>query len=63
MEEKNTFIIKLEQESQKLIQCQEEHALKSCLSCMQLLECSVRQNYIRAVYGSMSQGNNADFDF
>lgn len=46
-----------------LVACQDEHATISCFECPKVLECDLRNAYIDAVYASMSQGNNTDFDF
>ena len=47
----------------ELQQCQQEHALQSCLSCADLLDCSLREAYVKAVYESMSKGHGGGFEF
>jgi len=46
-----------------LKQCQQDHALKSCLACPELLACPVRDAYVKAVYESMSKGHGGGFEF
>jgi len=53
----------LEQKRLALEQCQAQHALKSCLQCDQLLQCSIREGYVKAVYESMSKGHGGGFEF
>ena len=43
--------------------CQAEHNLTSCLECVKLLDCAVRDKYVKAVYESMSHGATGDFSF
>ena len=40
-----------------------EHTLTSCLECEKLLDCAVRDKYVKAVYESMSHGATGDFSF
>lgn len=53
----------LQEQCNRLIACQDEHTLPSCFECPEVLECTLRNSYIDAVYTSMSQGSNTDFDF
>lgn len=46
-----------------LQQCQTDHALQSCLGCPELLDCSLRDAYVKAVYESMSKGHGGGFEF
>lgn len=55
--------IALIQKKAELESCQSEHQLKSCMSCEKLLECEVRDAYIKAVYDSMSKGAGGGFEF
>jgi hypothetical protein len=47
----------------ELQQCQREHTLKSCLGCSELLDCTLRDAYVKAVYESMSKGHGGGFEF
>lgn len=53
----------LTQQHAKLENCQKEKQLTSCLKCDKLLECEVRDAYIKAVYDSMSKGKGGGFEF
>jgi len=55
--------LKLEHKKVELENCQKEHHLQSCLSCEKLLDCTVRDGYIKAVYDSMSKGQGGGFEF
>ncbi len=46
-----------------LQQCQQNKGYISCLKREQLIGCQVRQEYVKAVYESMSKGQHGDFDF
>ena len=55
--------IALKQKKSELESCQSEHQVKSCISCEKLLECEIRDAYIKAVYDSMSKGAGGGFEF
>ncbi len=55
--------IALAQQQVVLEKCQKEKQLHSCLKCEKLLECEVRDAYIKAVYDSMSKGKGGGFEF
>ncbi|MBT8344569.1 MAG: hypothetical protein KJO45_07620 [Sulfurovum sp.] len=55
--------IALKQKKSDLEACQKEHQVKSCIGCEKLLECEVRDAYIKAVYDSMSKGAGGGFEF
>ncbi|WP_373032605.1 hypothetical protein [Sulfurovum sp.] len=55
--------IALKQKKSELESCQSAHQVKSCMSCEKLLECEVRDSYIKAVYDSMSKGAGGGFEF
>ncbi|WP_394951771.1 hypothetical protein [uncultured Helicobacter sp.] len=61
--EEDIFVQKLQDQSQKLQECQASHNLGSCMSCESLLECEVRKAYVKAVYESMNKGQEGSFDF
>ncbi|MBT0831929.1 hypothetical protein KJQ82_06825 [Campylobacter lari] len=62
-EVKDEFELALEVKKNELQTCQNEKNLKSCLSCSMIFECSLRKEYIDAVYKSMSKGKEGGFDF
>jgi len=53
----------LTQKKTELEQCQIEHQLHSCIKCEKLLDCEIRDTYIKAVYDSMSKGKGGGFEF
>ena len=55
--------ILLVQKKVALEECQEKHQLNSCLKCEKLLDCVIRDSYIKAVYDSMSKGKGGGFEF
>ena len=55
--------IALVRKKSELETCQAEHQVKSCMKCDKLLDCTVRDAYIKAVYDSMSKGAGGGFEF
>ena len=55
--------IALKQKKSELETCQAEQQVRSCMGCEKLLECEVRDGYIKAVYDSMSKGAGGGFEF
>ena len=55
--------IALTHKKAELESCQKEHKIKSCMKCEKLLDCSIRDSYIKAVYDSMSKGAGGGFEF
>ena len=53
----------LEVEIQLLKQCQTTHHLDSCMKCPKLLDCEIRDKYIKIVYESMNKGSGGGFEF
>ena len=62
-EQKDKFEIFLEEMLQKLHTCQEQKALKGCSNCEAFFGCELRQEYVKAVYNSMSKGDTGGFEF
>lgn len=64
MDETNTeYEVRLDDAKQLLCKCQLDKAVESCLNCPELIGCSVRTHYVRAVFESMSKGEIGGFDF
>jgi hypothetical protein len=61
--EKDKFELHLDEMIVKVQNCQEEKSLPSCSQCEQFLKCTLRQEYINAVYNSMSKGDTGGFEF
>ena len=55
--------IALQQKKNTLEACQKEKQVESCLKCEQLLTCELREEYVKAVYESMSKGQGGGFEF
>jgi len=55
--------IALIQKKDELENCQREKHVTSCLKCEMLLDCTIRDAYIKAVYDSMSKGKGGGFEF
>lgn len=62
-EEKDEYQIELDKKKQSVQECQKERGFESCFTCKELLDCSLRKEYIYAVYQSMSKGQSGGFEF
>ena len=47
----------------KLQECQESNNIDSCMRCDKILECELRDSYVKAVYESMNKGSGGGFEF
>ena len=47
----------------ELQNCQREKNLNSCMSCKEILVCTTKEQYVRAVYESMNKGSGGGFEF
>ena len=61
--QKDKFEIYLDEMIIKIQTCQKEKNLKSCSECELFLQCDLRDEYIKAVYNSMSKGDTGGFEF
>ncbi len=52
-----------EEAKERLISCQKEHGIESCLRCEKLIGCEIRNDYVKKVYESMSKGEGGGFEF
>lgn len=59
----NEWQIAFSQKKEDLERCQKEKHLKSCMPCDKLLDCVVRDAYIKSLYDSMSKGAGGGFEF
>jgi len=55
--------IALTHKKEELESCQAEQQLNSCLKCKKLLQCEMRDAYVKAVYDSMNKGKGGGFEF
>jgi len=53
----------LTQKKEALETCQKDQQVTSCMKCNKLLDCALRDAYIKAVYDSMSKGKGGGFEF
>lgn len=63
MQDKDRFELYLDEMIEKLQTCQKEKNLESCSLCEHYLRCELRDEYIKAVYNSMSKGETGGFEF
>ena len=61
--QKDKWQVNLDAEIVILKQCQINHNLDSCMTCEKLLDCEVRDKYIKVVYESMNKGSGGGFEF
>jgi hypothetical protein len=54
---------KLDIQLEILKKCQDDKKLSSCNFCDEILECKIRQEYVKAVYESMNKGKDGGFEF
>jgi hypothetical protein len=57
------YELALVEKKEELSKCQKEKNLDSCLKCKDVLECKTRDEYVKAVYESMSKGQTGGFEF
>ncbi|MBN2871166.1 MAG: hypothetical protein JXK04_09470 [Campylobacterales bacterium] len=57
------FEKRLQEATETLRGCQQEHGLESCYPCPECVGCEIRAKYVRTVYESMSKGETGGFDF
>jgi len=62
-EQKDKFEVHLDEMIIKVQTCQKERSLQSCSECEAFLQCNLREDYIKAVYNSMSKGDTGGFEF
>lgn len=54
---------KLAEQTIVLKECQKNHKIDSCMKCNDVIGCSIRKNYVNAVYQSMNKGAGGGFEF
>ena len=57
------FEIFLDEMIIKLHDCQQNKGHKSCSACESYFGCELRDEYVKAVYNSMSKGDTGGFEF
>jgi len=61
--QKDKFELYLDEMMKKLQNCQEDKGHKSCSLCESYFGCELRDEYVKAVYNSMSKGDTGGFEF
>lgn len=61
--ELDKFELHLEEMVNKVKECQQGKGLDSCSKCEHYLGCELRDEYVKAVYNSMSKGDTGGFEF
>ncbi|MEA3553294.1 MAG: hypothetical protein U9R39_02695 [Campylobacterota bacterium] len=61
--EKDKWQLALDNPLDALNQCQISKNVDSCMKCDKILDCEVRDIYIKAVYESMNKGSGGGFEF
>ena len=60
---KDKWQLALDEPLKTLQQCQIDNNIDSCMKCDKLLDCKIRDTYIKAVYESMNKGSGGGFEF
>jgi hypothetical protein len=61
--QKDKFELHLDEMIKKVQECQSNKGIKSCSVCELYIECELRDEYVKAVYNSMSKGDTGGFEF
>jgi len=61
--QKDKFELYLDEMLKKLQDCQNKNQLKTCSICEEYLTCPLQDEYVKAVYNSMSKGDTGGFEF
>jgi len=48
---------------EKLYDCQKKQNLVSCMPCSRFLDCSTRNEFVKATYSKMNKGDKGGFEF
>jgi len=57
------WTIALDKQLNNLKRCQNDNNIQSCTPCQKIIECNIRQEYVKAVYESMNKGAGGGFEF
>jgi len=61
--QKDKWQIALDEPLRILKECQVSNNIDSCLKCEKILDCPIRETYIKSVYESMNKGSGGGFEF
>ncbi|MBN2964731.1 hypothetical protein JWV37_08055 [Sulfurospirillum sp. T05] len=59
----DAFERRLDEVKERLQACQKEKTYESCTPCDALFTCTLRKEYVAAVYDSMAKGQGGGFEF
>ena len=62
-QQKDKWQVALDAEILIVKQCQINKNLDSCMKCEKILNCEIRDKYIKIVYESMNKGSGGGFEF
>ncbi len=62
-QQKDRFELHLDEMIKKVQECQQHKGHKSCSVCEHYIKCELRDDYVKAVYNSMSKGDTGGFEF
>jgi len=63
MESKDIYQEQLETQKKLLKECQASNNINSCMKCPKIIECELRDKYVKSVYASMNKGQDGGFEF
>jgi len=61
--ELDEYELKLKVATETLKECQSRENKESCLKCDKIIGCTIRNEYVHAVYDSMNKGQSGGFEF
>jgi hypothetical protein len=60
---RDKFELFLDEKLAQLQACQQQKNHITCSNCERYFDCDLRQEYVKAVYNSMSKGDTGGFEF
>jgi len=61
--EMDKFELHLNEMIKKVQESQKQKGVSSCSECSEFFSCAIRDEYVKAVYNSMSKGDTGGFEF
>lgn len=61
--QENAFSQAFQTSKADLEKCQSDHSLNSCLQCPQVLQCPIREEYVKNTYSYLNKGEDGEFEF
>jgi len=63
MESNDIYQEQLDTQKKLLEECQVSKGINSCMKCEKIIECELRDKYVKSVYASMNKGQDGGFEF